>query len=76
MRRLPFVLFLGGLILSVAADAWFLAGEQHGEFAWSHIDGFFSLFGFVGCLVIMVVAKFVLGPTLERKEDYYDRRKA
>lgn len=76
MRRLPLVLLLGGLLVSAVADDWFLGAEHHGEFWWSHLFGFFSLFGLVGCLAIVLVAKIFLGPWLRRNENYYDRRKA
>lgn len=33
--------------------------------------GFYALFGFVSCVVIIVVSK-LLGFVLKRKEDYYD----
>lgn len=33
--------------------------------------GFYALFGFISCVVIIVVSK-LLGFALKRKEDYYD----
>lgn len=33
--------------------------------------GFFALFGFISCVVIILVSK-LLGYLLKRKEDYYD----
>jgi hypothetical protein len=62
------------LVIAAAADAWFSGREQHGEFWWSHVYGFFSLFGFFGCLAIILVAKRILGPWLLRKENYYRRK--
>jgi hypothetical protein len=60
------------LVLSLASDAVFLRGEGHGEFWWSHVYGFFSLLGFVGCIATILVAKFLGEVWLQRKEDYYD----
>jgi hypothetical protein len=74
MKRLPLVFIFGGVLVAALADAWFLDAEQHGEFWWSQVYGFFSLFGFIGCLAIIVFAKLVLCPWLERKENYYHRR--
>jgi hypothetical protein len=74
MRRLPLVCIFGGFLVSAVADAWFFGAEQHGEFWWSHLYGFFSLFGFIGCLAIIVFAKLVLGPWLQREENYYRGR--
>jgi hypothetical protein len=53
-------------------DAFLL--EHHGEFWWSHVPGFFALFGFAGCLAVVAVAKLVLAPWLQRDEEYYKRR--
>ena len=33
--------------------------------------GFYALFGFISCVVIIVISK-LLGYLLKRKEDYYD----
>ena len=75
MRRLPLALIFAGFVIAVAADAWFLGAEQHPEFWWSQVYGFFALFGFIGCLAIILVAELILGPWLQREENYY-RRKA
>jgi hypothetical protein len=74
LRRLLLALIFSGLVIAAAADAWFLGAEQHGEFWWSHVYGFFSLFGFFGCLAIILVAERILGPWLLRNENYYHRK--
>lgn len=74
MRRLLLVFIFVGFVIAAVADAWFLGAEHHGELWWSHLSGFFSFFGFFGCLAIIGVAKLVLGPWLQRKEDYYHRK--
>lgn len=71
MRRLPLLLSMGALVVFTAADAWFLAGEHHDEFWWTRFHGFYSLFAFAACLAIVLFAKSVLSPWLQRKEDYY-----
>jgi len=72
MRRRALITAGATLVVSIIADAVVLVGGAHGEFWWSHVYGFFSLFGFVGCLAIVAAAKFVLGPWLQRNENYYD----
>jgi hypothetical protein len=74
MRPKALITASAALVVSIAADAVFLGGEGHGEFWWSRIYGFFSLFGFFGCLAIIVFAKLVLGPWLQHEENYYRRR--
>ncbi|HLA04615.1 MAG TPA: hypothetical protein VJZ16_01400 [Syntrophales bacterium] len=39
---------------------------------WNRIPGFFALFGFFGCLLIVVFAKLLGKFLLQKKEDYYD----
>jgi hypothetical protein len=71
MKRVAAVLVV--LIIAVAADAVSGGAQQHGEYWWSHIPGFLALFGLTGCLAIIALAKYVLGPWLQRDENYYDR---
>jgi hypothetical protein len=60
-------------LIAALADAVFLGAQQHGELWWSGISGFFALFGWSGCLAIILLTKYVLGPWLQRHENYYDR---
>ncbi len=48
-------------------DAQYL--EHH--FSWN-FPGFYMLFGFLGCLILSLLAKFIGKPLLQRKEDYYE----
>lgn len=61
------------LVIFVLLDLLLVSGHVHIEFPWSHITGFFSLFGFIGCLVLIIVAKLLGHHWLQRKEDYYDK---
>lgn len=49
---------------------WFV--PKHGPFAIEHIFGFYGLFGFIACVVLVLIAK-QLRCVLMRPEDYYDR---
>jgi hypothetical protein len=44
-----------------AHDAW-----------WDRIPAFFALYGFIGCLLIIVFAKSLGKLFLRKREDYYD----
>lgn len=68
MKRI-LVITLAALILSALID---LILGIHGEFAWSSILGFFALFGLVGGVAIVLIAKWLGHHWLQRKEDYYD----
>ena len=74
MRRIWLMIFVAALILSFAVDFLLSGGEGHGGFPWSRILGFFALFGFMSCVAIIVISKFLGHRWLQRKEDYYDRK--
>ena len=44
---------------------------KHGHFAWEEMYGFFAVYGFIGCVALIFVAKG-LRRIVKRKEDYYD----
>lgn len=62
------------LVIFVLLDLLLVSGHVHIEFPWSHIAGFFSLFGFIGCLLIIGFAKLLGHYWLQREEDHYDKR--
>ena len=39
---------------------------------WNSIPAFYALFGFVGCIVIIYVAKFIAKNIVNRDINYYD----
>jgi hypothetical protein len=45
--------------------------EKHGHYSWESFPGFYALFGFVSCVVLVLAAK-QLRRILKRDEDYYD----
>jgi len=59
------------LVVIVGAD--FLVPREHPTFFWDSIPGWNALYGFISCVLIIVVSKF-LGHQcgLMKKEDYYD----
>jgi hypothetical protein len=46
--------------------------HRHTEHYLERLWGFYPLYGFVGCVVLVIVAKWMRG-FLMRGEDYYDR---
>ena len=73
MKRTWFVATVTVLIIFILLDLFLVSTYGHAVFPWSHIVGFFSLFGFLGCLLIIVLAKLLGHYWLQHKEDYYDR---
>lgn len=55
-------------ILLVIADFVF---HRHIGFGWEEIPAFYALYGFVACVVLVVIAK-EMRKVIMRKEDYYD----
>lgn len=72
MRAALISLFALTLALSVAAQFIFDAYAHQSEAWWQQVPAFFAIFGFVGCVLITVVAKALGVWWLQRKEDYYD----
>ncbi|MDP9810831.1 hypothetical protein J2W42_003694 [Rhizobium tibeticum] len=64
-------LFYLALVLIVVAD--FLVPREHAEYLWDQLPGWSALYGFLSCVLLIFVSKF-LGHQggLMRREDYYD----
>ena len=76
------------LILTVAADVvrWAMAAhsaeataEEHASGFWASLfhvaenwPGFWTVFGFLGCVLLVIVSKAVVGPFVSKHEDFYD----
>ena len=61
--------FFTCVILLLFVDLFF---HKHAIFRWEEYFGFYSVFGFVACVILVLVAKYILRPLVIRKEDYYD----
>lgn len=68
VKRLLVTFFsLTGLMLLI--DAFF---HRHAIFPWEAYFGFYAVYGFVACVVLVIVSKYILRPLVMRQEDYYD----
>lgn len=45
--------------------------ERHVDHPWEALPGFYAFYGFVACVVLVLVAK-EMRKVIMRKEDYYD----
>jgi hypothetical protein len=59
------------IFLSLALQIFHEAGDAHHTAWWEKIPGFFILFGFLGCLALIVLA-LGLGAFLRKSQRYYD----
>lgn len=64
-----FVLFCAMLVLSLVGEFFI---RKHVFFKWEEWPFFYAAFGFVAFVVLILVAKHILRPIAQRKEDYYD----
>jgi uncharacterized membrane protein len=46
--------------------------HKHALFPWEACFGFYAVYGFVACVILVIVAKYVLRPLVMRAESYYD----
>ena len=67
VRRVLWVLLVTCGFLFIAAFIF----HRHVVHPWEALWGFYALFGFVACVVLVLVAKG-MRRYLMRKEDYYD----
>lgn len=45
--------------------------DKHGEFEWENMPAFFAAYGFVSCVLLILVAK-IMRLWIKRDENYYD----
>jgi len=57
---------------SLVVELFFMHHEPGHSHWWNEIPGFFILFGFFGCAIIILFAKTLGKKVLDRPEDYYD----
>jgi hypothetical protein len=73
--RLPAVvrLSLAALAVLVVVDAVpAIVDKEHAHTALEHIPAFWSVFGLLGCLVLVIFSKGLGHLGLSTREDYYD----
>jgi hypothetical protein len=58
------------LALTVVVD--FFLPRHHPHFFWDSVPGFSAAFGFIACILIIVVSKAFGRFWVARSEDYYD----
>ncbi len=61
-----------GLALVVAWDLAFV-DKHHAHTAPEHWPGFWAVFGFISCVLIIIISKWFGHLGIMTREDYYDR---
>jgi hypothetical protein len=64
---------IGCIALAVVVVADFFVDREHAIYIWDKTPGWGAFYGFISCVVIILVSKF-LGHQggIMKKEDYYD----
>ena len=47
--------------------------DKHPHFQWEQWPGFYAVFGFVACVLLVLISRFLLRPLVMRGEDYYEK---
>ena len=69
--RLYFICLIGSLILDFI---WLYAHKFHYHFSFQYLPQFFALLGFLGCMLLILIAKG-MGFFIVVDEDYYQKKK-
>lgn len=63
----------GVLALIVILDALpFIVDKEHAHSAVEKLPGFWAVFGFVGCVILIIASKAFGHMGIMKREDYYD----
>ncbi len=71
MKRMYWLALVLLIILSFAGELFVKVSDSDGHW-WSNIPAFYAIFGFIGCVVIIIASKALGKALLQKKEDYYD----
>ncbi len=72
--RLGTVIKLCYVLLALVVVIDLLLVDKHHAHTWAemHIPGFWSIFGFVACVLIIIISKWFGHQGIMTREDYYD----
>ena len=71
--RLPTVIRCCYGVLAALVVIDFFVDKRHAHTWVEHIPGFWSIFGFVACVVIIIISKWFGHQGIMTREDYYDK---
>jgi hypothetical protein len=71
MNKLIGLLLVFIAAVSISAGFFIPSHDPHQGW-WGNIPGFYAVFGFIGCVILIFLAKSLGNLFLYKKEDYYD----
>ena len=73
-KKLFWRLYFVGLVVSLILDFfWLYLHVFHYHFSFQYLPQFFALFGLLGCMLLILIAK-AMGIIIVVDEDYYQRK--
>ena len=73
-KRFFWAIYLASLVLSLILSPLLLRAEKlHHHFSFQYLPEFFAVFGLVGCMALILIAKG-MGIFISADEDYYEKR--
>jgi len=73
MRGLFVLLYISIFVVIMAGILAQLFLHLHPHFWWEKIPVFSAVYGFIGCVIIIVVSKAIGHQWLQKEEDYYEK---
>lgn len=64
-------LILVCVIFILATIIEIVCGSHHGEVIWERLPGADAVIGFIGGWILLLFAKKIIAPLLQKDEDYY-----
>lgn len=64
------IVFFSACVLLLVLDLF--TDKSHAHFEWEKWANFNAVYGFVGCVLLVLVSRFLLRPLVMRDEDYYE----
>jgi hypothetical protein len=74
VRRVIVGLFVACAFFFLLDVVFFMVGfDKHPYLKWEQWPGFYAVFGFVACVILVLVSRYLLRPLVMRDEDYYEK---
>jgi hypothetical protein len=67
-RKALLIIFVASLVFLLVIDFFI---HKHPYFGWDGLPTFYAFYGFLGCVLLVVIAKN-MRRFIKREEDYYD----
>ena len=71
MKKIHWIIL--GVLLVITLGFEFTVLADYDSHWWNAVPAFYALWGFLSCLAIIYVAKFISNNLVKRDPDYYDR---